>query len=73
MRSDGINEWRGSLQKRFVFAEKRMFQLRFEAFNLLNHPVFAAANTTASNSGFGTITGMANKPRSAQIVARLVF
>ena len=73
LRTDGINEFRGSLQKRFVFAEKRMLQLRFEVFNLMNHPVFAAANTTASNSAFGTISSMANKPRSAQLVAKLVF
>jgi hypothetical protein len=73
VRTDGINEFRSSLQKRFLLGEKRIFQIRFEAFNLLNHPVFAAANTTASNSAFGTISSMANKPRSAQLVARLGF
>lgn len=73
VRSDGINEFSGSLQKRFVFAEKRAFQLRVEAFNLMNHPVFAAANNTASSSAFGTITSMANKPRSVQLVARFQF
>ena len=73
IRSDGINEIGGSMQKRFRFGERRMFQIRFEGFNLLNHPVFAAANNTVSNSAFGTITSMANKSRSMQVVARLIF
>jgi hypothetical protein len=73
VRSDGINEIGGSIQKRFRLGETRNFQIRFEGFNLLNHPVFAAPNNTASSSAFGTITSMANKPRSMQVVARLVF
>jgi hypothetical protein len=73
VRSDGINEFSASIQKRFEFAEKRAFQIRAEAFNLMNHPVFSAANTAATNSAFGTITSMANKPRSIQLVARFLF
>jgi hypothetical protein len=73
VRSDGINEFSASIQKRFEFAEKRAFQIRAEAFNLMNHPVFAAANTAATNSAFGTISSMANKPRSIQLVARFQF
>jgi hypothetical protein len=73
VRSDGINDLSGSFQKRFYFAEKRMLQIRFEGFNLMNHPVFAAANTTVSSSAFGTITSQANRPRLLQVVVRLVF
>jgi hypothetical protein len=73
VRSDGINEFSGSLQKRFQLGEKRNFQIRAESFNLLNHPTFAAANNTASSSAFGTITAMANKPRAVQLVARFQF
>lgn len=73
IRSDGINEFAGSMQKRFSLGEKRVLQLRLEAFNLMNHPVFAAANNTVSSSAFGTISSMANKPRSMQIVARFAF
>jgi hypothetical protein len=39
----------------------------------MNHPVFSAANNTASSSTFGTITAQANRPRLMQVVARLVF
>jgi hypothetical protein len=73
VRSDGINEIGGSIQKRWDFGERRNFQIKFEGFNLLNHPVFAAPNNTASSSVFGLIQSMANKPRSMQVVARLVF
>jgi hypothetical protein len=44
-----------------------------EAYNVLNHPVFAAPSTTASNSAFGTITATANRFRTIQLGARLVF
>lgn len=73
VRGDGINEFSASMVKKFNLGEKRMVQLRMESFNLMNHPVFAAANTTVSSSAFGTITSMANKPRSMQAVLRLVF
>jgi hypothetical protein len=73
LRADGINQYDPSLSKRFAFTEKSFLQLRLEAFNALNHPVFAAPSTTASNSAFGTITASANRFRTLQVGARLVF
>jgi hypothetical protein len=74
LRQDGINQWDPSMLKRFEFTEKAYFQLRFEFFNALNHPVFPAPNTTAANSLFGTISGaQANRPRQIQLGARIVF
>ena len=73
LRTDGINNFDGSVLKRFAIREKAYVQVRAEVFNLLNHPVFAAANNTASNSAFGTITSQANRSRMIQFVARLVF
>ena len=74
LRQDGINQWDPSLLKRFNFTERAFFQLRLEFFNVLNHPVFPAPNTTASNALFGNISGaQANRARSIQIGARLVF
>jgi hypothetical protein len=73
VRADGINNFDANLQKRFIFAEKRSLHLKVEVFNLINHPTFAAANTTATNSAFGTITAMANKSRSVQLTARFAF
>jgi hypothetical protein len=73
VRTDGINNFDMSVQKRFSLGEKRNFQIKFESFNLMNHAVFAAANNTASSSTFGTISSQANRPRLIQVVARLVF
>jgi hypothetical protein len=72
-RADGINQFDPSLSKRFVIHESVSVQLRLEAFNALNHPVFAAPSTTASNVAFGTITASANRFRTLQIGARFVF
>jgi hypothetical protein len=73
LRQDGINQWDQSLLKRFDIREKAYFQLRVEAFNLLNHPTFSAPNTTANSSGFGTITSQSNRTRTLQLGGRLVF
>jgi hypothetical protein len=53
--------------------ERKYFELRFEGFNVVNHPVFAAPNTTATNAAFGTITATANLVRTIQLGARFVF
>jgi hypothetical protein len=73
LRQDGINNLDTSLLKRFNITERIYFQLRFEAFNVINHPTFAAPNTTATNGSFGLITSQANLPRQIQLGARFVF
>jgi hypothetical protein len=73
LRQDGINEWSPSVSKRFSITEKMNLQLRAEAYNVLNHPVFSPPNTTGTNAGFGTITAQANRPRTIQLGARFVF
>jgi len=74
LRADGINQLDSSIIKTFRFSEqKRYFQLRAEMFNVPNHPVFAAPNTTATNSAFGTISATVNRFRTMQLSARIVF
>jgi Carboxypeptidase regulatory-like domain len=81
LRQDAINQWDISLLKRFLFTETRYFELRGEAYNVVNHPVFGAPGQTSAqgpvvaetNSSFGFITFQDNRSRSLQLGARFVF
>lgn len=76
VRQDGYNNLDASVLKDFHFTESSYFQLRFETFNTLNHPIFAAPNissATASNFGYITATTSNSLPRQFQIGGRLVF
>ena len=74
LRADGINQLDSSILKTFQFGDSRRYlQLRGEMFNVPNHPVFAAPNTTATNSAFGTISATANRFRTLQVSGRIVF
>jgi hypothetical protein len=73
LRADGINQLDTSLLKRISITEHAFLQLRFEAFNIMNRPAFSAPSTTVSSSAFGTITSVANRARTIQLGARLVF
>ena len=72
-RTDGINQLDVSALKRFDIGEHRRFELRGEVYNVLNHAIFAPPSTTASSSGFGTITATANLARTVQLVGRLYW
>jgi hypothetical protein len=73
LRQDGINQLDVSALKRFAITERMRFELRAEAYNMVNHPTFAAPNTTATNSQFGLITAQSNRPRTMMFGARFVF
>jgi hypothetical protein len=76
VRGDGNNNLDASLLKEFHFTESRYLQLRFETFNLLNHPTFAPpAVSSATSSSFGFITAVESNslPRQVQLGARIVF
>ena len=62
-----------SLIKSVTFSDDFRLQLRFEAINGLNHPVFENPNTDPTNAAFGTSTGQFNIPRNFQLGVRLFF
>ncbi len=75
-----------TLRRQFAFGEKVKLQLRFEVFNLFNHPNFADPETALDVSSFGLSSQMLNRglgglnqlyqvggPRSAQLAAKLIF
>ena len=76
VRQDGFNNLDASVLKNFHFTESSYLQLRFETFNTLNHPVFAAPNVsspTSSNFGYITSTISNSLPRQIQLGGRIVF
>jgi hypothetical protein len=76
VRQDGFNNLDASVLKNFNFTSGVYLQLRFETFNTLNHPIFAAPNVssaTASNFGYITASEANSLPRQVQLGGRLVF
>ena len=73
LRQDGISNWDASMIKEQYFRERTYLQLRFESFNVINHPTFAAPSTQPANLQFGIITSQSNRPRALQAGVRLVF
>ena len=63
-----------SLVKTFQVTERWRFNLRGEAFNLMNHPLYGAPDTTYTDARFGLLPqGQQNFPRLVQISAKLLF
>lgn len=75
LRAPGNNILSASLFKSFPlhFREGARAELRLEFFNALNHPVFAAPNTSFGDPNFGKITGQLNMPRQGQLGLKLYF
>jgi len=84
----GIFNIDAELHKDFVmpYSEHHRLQLRFEAFNVLNHPnwgepsanilagsVLAGQPSTAARSGFGVISGTATSMRQIQLGLKYTF
>jgi Carboxypeptidase regulatory-like domain len=63
-----------SLFKVFVIREKTNFEIRGEAFNVLNTVNFGGPGTTIGSSTFGVVTlTQANDPRILQLTGRINF
>jgi len=80
-RGPGYWEMDTSLEKRTPISERLAVKFRVEAFNLLNHPIFANPSSSISSaSSFGRITHVLNTgavgtgtPRRLQLMLRLEF
>lgn len=62
-----------SLLKTVPVHERLAFQLRFEAFNVFNHPQFGYPNPNIGNAAVGTITSVVGTPRNLQLSGRFEF
>ena len=61
-----------SLSKKFVFAEQRYVQFRWEAFNAFNHVNYDTPNTTIGQGTTGQIFS-AGAARQMQLGLKVVF
>jgi len=74
VRANGINNWDLALYKGFRLHESLNFELRAEASDAMNHPHFAAPNTTPTSPAFGQVTStVAAQQRVITVGARLIF
>jgi len=70
-----------SVIRSFPFWREKRIEFRAEAFNLFNHPVFAAPTSDINNANFGVVqpqngpygNGQANVSRQLQMSAKIVF
>lgn len=65
-----------SVEKEFSLArlhEGMNFELRMEAENALNHPVFGTPDTSVDDPNFGTINYTSNTPRQIQLGGKITF
>ena len=68
----GVNNWDIGLGKVIPLRETASLELRFEAFNALNHAQFQNPNTVMTDSNFGHIT-TAGPARQLQMAAKFLW
>ncbi len=68
----GLLQFNTALSKQFRIAERKMLQLRWEAFNTFNRVNYSSPNNNIASSQFGTITS-ANTARYMQLGAKFLF
>ena len=69
----GIINWDFSTSKELQISATNYIQLRFEAFNFLNHPNWGDPNTTFNSVAFGTINSTRTEMRQLQFGLKLIF
>jgi hypothetical protein len=61
------------LGKQFLIREEMNFEVRIEAQNALNHPVFQAPITSVDDPNFGKILSTSVGPRQVQLGFKFNF
>jgi hypothetical protein len=73
LRLAGLTDFDAAFSKRVRFTEHKALELRWEAFNVLNHPNFSGYINTFGSSQFNTYTTTATNARAMQLSARFMF
>jgi hypothetical protein len=71
--ADGLTDLDATVKKNILFAKERGVELRFECFNVANHPTFAAPNATIGSSSAGIVNATLNAARTFQAAAKIFF
>lgn len=69
----GVINWDFSLQKQFTFKERHDLELRWEVFNLPNHPLWDNPNGSTGTQSFGVIPATKIDNRQMQVALRYTF
>ena len=72
LRNPGFWNVDGALRKNFPTFEHQLLQLRFEFFNVFNHPNWTGAVSNPTSGSFGLVTGK-NGNRAIQLAAKYIF
>ena len=62
-----------SLMKRFRITERLGSELRWDVFNVANHPIFSTPNANLSSAAYGSISGTVIDSRQMQLALRVNF
>ncbi len=73
LQEGGIFNWDIGLMKNFSVTERINVQVRWEVFNVTNHPSYGTPNTNISSPDAGKITGTLGLPRQQQFGLRVSF
>lgn len=73
LRLAGLTDWDAAITKAFAVTEGTNLQLRWEVFNLLNHPNLSGFTNTFTAGNFGQYTSTATNMRQMQVSARFQF
>ncbi len=66
-------QWDFSVIKRTRITESTNFEIRFDLFNVLNHPLFFVGDTNVNSTTFGRITNLNFPGRIVQIAGKFNF
>lgn len=74
IRGDGYNNWNLALFKNIRIGERWRLQIRAEAIDAMNHPMFSTPNTSPTSTAFGTVSSVVgNQQRQVWLGAKLTW
>lgn len=72
LRNPGFWNFDGAVRKNFPVFEQQLLQLRFEMFNVFNHPNWGSATSNPTSGSFGLVTSKSGN-RAIQLALKYIF